>query len=109
LEWYSKTYFSHLTGKIAVGEFTPIYFYHPLVPARVRNSLGSDVKFIVMVRDPVERAFSQYQHNVRDNLEHEGFERALFLEQARFKYSNLVFRVRWQRAQCFLDYPILLS
>ena len=89
MEWYSKTYFSHLAGKIAVGEITPIYFYHPQVPARVRSCLGSEVKFIVMVRDPVERAFSQYQHNVRDNLEHERFERALFLEQARLNEYRL--------------------
>ena len=43
-----------------------------------------DTKLICVLRDPVDRAFSEYQHSVRDNFETEEFARALDLEDARF-------------------------
>jgi hypothetical protein len=41
------------------------------------------IKFIICLRDPVERAFSHYLHAVASAREHETFERALELEEAR--------------------------
>lgn len=43
------------------GEASPSYLYHPLVPGRVRDVLP-DVRLIALLRDPVERAYSQYHH-----------------------------------------------
>lgn len=43
------------------GEATPYYLFHPLVPDRVRSALP-DVRLIVMLRDPVERAISHHNH-----------------------------------------------
>ena len=48
--------------------------------------LGHDlpgVKLVAMLRDPVERAFSAHKHELARGYEHEGFERALALEDDR--------------------------
>jgi Sulfotransferase domain len=46
-----------------VCEATPYYLFHPQVPYRVRGSLGG-ARLIVLLRDPVERAISHYEHSV---------------------------------------------
>lgn len=43
----------------AIGEVTPFYIPDPLVPARIRE-VSPDAKIIMMLRDPVERAYSHY-------------------------------------------------
>jgi Sulfotransferase domain len=43
------------------GEATPYYLFHPLSPERIAHDLPF-AKFIVMLREPVSRAISQYQH-----------------------------------------------
>jgi hypothetical protein len=65
------------------GEATPYYLCHPRVPRLVAEELP-DVKLIALLRDPADRAFSQYQM-VRDEygLEPLGFEEALAAEEER--------------------------
>jgi hypothetical protein len=58
------------------GEATPYYLYHPQVPERI-SSLTPYAKLIALLRDPVERAYSQYQHNVRYDKEPLSFVEAL--------------------------------
>jgi hypothetical protein len=42
-----------------VGEASPYYMFHPAVPARVAATLP-DARVIVLLRDPVARAYSNY-------------------------------------------------
>jgi hypothetical protein len=66
LAWYRAMFplRSRLPEGSVTGEASPFYLYHPLVPARMAASLP-EVKLIVLLRDPVDRAFSHYYHNVR--------------------------------------------
>jgi hypothetical protein len=64
------------------GEASPNYMIHPLAPRRIRQVLP-DVKLIALLRNPVERAYSQYQHNLRDKSEPLSFEEALKAEPER--------------------------
>ncbi len=48
-----------LGGLTVVGEASPYYMFHPAVPARVAQSLP-DARVIVLLRDPVLRAYSNY-------------------------------------------------
>lgn len=58
-------------------ESTPSYLYLPDVPALVSETLkGKNVKIIVCLRDPVQRAYSHYQMNVRRQQETESFDSA---------------------------------
>lgn len=56
--WYKKHFLHWRTGQV-IGEFTPKYFPDLKAPLRIKNSFP-DVKLIVCLRDPVDRAFSQY-------------------------------------------------
>jgi hypothetical protein len=56
--------------------------YHPFAMERMARDLPG-VKLVVMLRDPVERAFSAYKHECARGYEWETFEKALELEDDR--------------------------
>lgn len=71
------------TGEAPViFESSPYYLFHPAAPARIATALPA-AKALVLVRDPVERAYSAYTHEFRRGYETEAFERALELEEQR--------------------------
>jgi hypothetical protein len=64
-------------------ESSPYYMYHPQAVRRIAADLP-DVKIVVLVRDPIERAYSQHAHEVARGFEPElDFGRALALEPTR--------------------------
>jgi hypothetical protein len=63
---------------------TPYYLVHPLVPQRAAQLLP-DAKLIALLRNPIERAFSHYQHEVRGGRESLSFVEALDKEPERLK------------------------
>jgi Sulfotransferase domain len=64
------------------GESSPYYLYHPLAGSRIAGDLP-DARLLVLVRDPVERAYSAHTHESARRYETESFERALELETER--------------------------
>lgn len=64
------------------GEATPYYMFHPHVPQRVARDLP-DVKLIAILRNPVMRAYSHYQMQVRRGREKLPFEEAIEREDER--------------------------
>jgi Sulfotransferase domain len=79
--WY-RGQFPLRSGQRLVGEASPSYLFHPLAPERVR-SLVPDAKLVALVRDPVDRAYSHYQHEVALGREPLSFEDALGAEEER--------------------------
>jgi hypothetical protein len=66
-------------------ESSPYYMYHPHAVSRITQDLP-DVKLVVLVRDPVERAYSQHAHELARGFESEyDFARALALESGRLR------------------------
>ena len=64
-------------------EASGYYLYHPFALERLARDLPG-TKLVVMLRDPVERAFSAYKHEFARGFETEpSFERALKLEDER--------------------------
>jgi hypothetical protein len=63
-------------------ESSPYYMFHPLAVARIAADLPG-VKLIVLVRDPVERAYSAHAHELARGFETESFERAIEFESER--------------------------
>ncbi len=61
LDWY-RDQFPGSDGAIAVGEATPNYMFRPFALDRMRDTLP-DVKLIVMLRNPADRAYSHYWHD----------------------------------------------
>jgi hypothetical protein len=75
---------------LVTGEATPYYLYHPLVPERIVRTLP-DVKLIALLRNPVERAYSHYNMNCRQQKESLSFEEAIECEEERLRgeYARL--------------------
>ena len=69
-------------GPRLVGESSPYYMFHPAVPARLRAA-APDVKVIAVLRDPVERAHSQWVHETARGYETLGLMDALEAESLR--------------------------
>lgn len=69
-------------GTPVTFESSPYYMFHPLSAERIARDL-TGVKLLVLVRDPVERAYSGYAHEFARGYETEPFERALALEPSR--------------------------
>ena len=87
------------------GEATPEYIFHPHAVARIKADLP-EVKLIVLLRNPVERAYSQYWHEVRLGYEPLSFEEAIAREPERLagelERAELDTNYRWSAAadQC---------
>ncbi|MDP9394693.1 MAG: sulfotransferase [Actinomycetota bacterium] len=71
-----------LGGPAVTGEASPYYVFHPLAPARIAQALPG-VRLVLLLRDPVERAFSAHKQETHRGFETEPFERALELEDSR--------------------------
>ncbi|OKI66786.1 sulfotransferase domain-containing protein [Micromonospora sp. CB01531] len=69
-------------GPTRVGEAAPLYMFHPLAPARVAELIPA-VKLIVLLRDPVERAYSHWKERRTEGVEPLGFAEALAAEEER--------------------------
>jgi hypothetical protein len=91
LDWYRSHFplrarLAHLERRlghpVVTGEASPYYLFDPAVPTRVRASLP-EARFIVLLRDPVERAISHYRHAVEDGREQLPLEAALDAEPSR--------------------------
>jgi hypothetical protein len=67
-----------------VGEASPSYLFHPLAAERVARMLPN-ARLIVLLRNPVDRAFSHYQHEVALGREELSFEDALAQEDERMR------------------------
>jgi len=82
LTYYETRYFSSHAQEKAVGEASTSYIFDSRVPERVARSLPS-VKLVLMLRNPVERAFSNYWHSVNCGFEKLSFEEAILAEDRR--------------------------
>lgn len=61
--WY-RSLFDHCKGKI-VGEITPAYIYDEKCAERIHKLLP-DVKLIAILRNPIDRAYSQFKFTIRE-------------------------------------------
>ena len=68
-----------------LGDASIQYLYHhkEVIP-KMREMIAPDVKILIMLRNPVARAFSNYSHNT-SSYEDNNFKDALSLEDARIK------------------------
>ena len=70
--------------KLLTFEATPDYIFDPRAPERIKRDLP-DAKLIVLLREPVSRAYSHYHHMSRLGLEDLPFDRAIDAEESRLE------------------------
>lgn len=77
--------FKGVSKEIAIGEASTWYLSSPKAPQRIHHHIPN-VKLIVILRDPVKRAYSHYLHLVRDKIEPiTDFSQAMSAEENRMK------------------------
>lgn len=64
LDSYRKHFAAAEPHHLALGEASPGYICHPDAPQRILDSLG-EVRLVILLRDPIKRAVSQYWDNRR--------------------------------------------
>ncbi len=91
IPWYRAQFPSLIQGDIGetigrqrciTGEASPYYLFHPHAPARAALVVPQ-AKLIVLLRNPVDRAYSNYYHSVKRGYETLSFEEALAQEETR--------------------------
>ena len=91
LSWYRgqfpfkirRYYAEHIRKQdFITGEASPNYLYFPNVPKRVAE-ICPQAKLIVLLRNPVDRAYSHYRHQVAREREKLSFEDATACEEER--------------------------
>ena len=78
------THHSRYGRQLLTGEASPFYLFHPLVPVRAFKVLPK-AKLIVVLRDPVDRAYSHFEMSCRRGEESLTFEEAIAEEPLRLK------------------------
>ncbi|HSQ68702.1 MAG TPA: sulfotransferase [Steroidobacteraceae bacterium] len=84
--WY-RAHFG-LAGEPGLNlDSSPYYLFHPCVPKRMHDLLP-EARLIVLLRDPVRRAYSHYRHEFDKGREKLSFEAAIDAEPARVEEAG---------------------
>jgi len=89
IDWYWKQFpllqeKPNSDEKSLTGESTPYYLFHPLAAKRIFKHLPK-IKLILQLRNPVDRAYSHYNHAVRVGNESLSFDEAIKQEPERLR------------------------
>jgi len=92
INWYKVLFPSIFTKKIRTlagkktltCDGTGSYIIDPHAPKRIKKMIP-DVKFVVMLRNPVDRTLSHYKRRIRNKKEKRSFEEAIEYEQNHFE------------------------
>jgi len=110
IDWYAG-FFKDSKDEKSIGEASPRYLFYPDVAEKIHR-FNKDIKLICILRNPVDRAYSHYWHNVRDGLEDLSFKEAVDREKERIKESDYNYRAYsyisrgfyYDQIRHFLDY-----
>lgn len=106
VEWYQSQFPEKPEPHYLAGEKSPYYLFHPLVPSRVK-ALYPHVKLIIVLRNPIDRAYSHYWHNVRDQRETLSFAEALKAEPSRLAGQQKKLQQPGYKSPSYLRYSYL--
>lgn len=76
LDWYHQTYFSHVTTEQVLGEKSTSYIERPDAAPRAAKVLGA-AEIVVLLRDPVTRAVSNWRFSTDNGFEDRPLAQAL--------------------------------
>jgi hypothetical protein len=100
-----KSLFNEVNDEISIGESTVLYlYYYKHAIDNIKKYLGENVKIIIMLRNPTDRAYSAFQHVSRGLKEQNSFEEALEIEKGRMdKESSLTPMVMYKEMGLYHD------
>jgi len=78
-----ESFFKNVKNEKAIGDISPDYLYYYENSIKNIKHYLNDPKIIIILRNPADRAFSQWSHAKRDGIENLSFEEALEAEEIR--------------------------
>ncbi|HUG79485.1 MAG TPA: sulfotransferase domain-containing protein [Burkholderiales bacterium] len=100
LDWYSSRWFQAAPADTVCGEKSTNYLESPDAARRIATDVPR-VKLVFILRDPAERAWSNYLWSRMNGMENETFERALELEPQRER--DLAPELRFARPHAYFS------
>lgn len=98
IDWY-KSFFS--SKDILKGEVTPDYMIYGYVPERIYRTLGDKVRLLFILRNPILRAYSQFNfHQMKGVESRRDFEKVI--ENERLDYENELYN-SWYNPTYYLS------
>ncbi len=82
LAFYQKKYFSHWNNEKYIGDARHRNLYLPFIPERI-HQVNPDAKFIIILRQPADRAFAHWWHWYSREMETLSFEEAILADLER--------------------------
>lgn len=79
---FQKKFLQYRKQKFTSGEASPMYIFNSVAAKRI-SELLPQVKLIAILRNPVDRAYSHYNMQVKNGYESLSFEDALAIEEKR--------------------------
>jgi len=84
-----QSLFKQVKQQKAIGESSVFYlFYYQDAINEIKNRLGDDIKIIIMLRNPIDRAYSAFQHVSRGLKEQQTFEHSIQIEKGRLEQDR---------------------
>ena len=81
-----QSLFDDVKDEKAIGESTVLYlYYYELAIKNIKKYLGEEIKIIIMLRNPADRAYSAFHHVSRGFKENNSFEKSLEIEKGRME------------------------
>jgi len=93
IEWYSQHFKEALPNQI-IGDITPDYILYQYAAKRIFDDLGKDIKIIVLLRNPVDRAFSQFNFHQAMKVEDETSFKKIIKNYPPIDLENKIF-INW--------------
>lgn len=82
LEYYRSKYFKEHANEKRIGEISTSYLFNANAAKRIFD-FNPEIKLVAMLRNPVDRTYSNYWHSVKNGIENESFDFAIQNESVR--------------------------
>lgn len=89
VEYYSEFFTEAYNAEKLIGEFTPDYLQYSFVPRRILDTLGK-IKILIILRNPLDRAYSQFNFHkmLGHEKKHSDFEKILEKEEVIYSIDS---------------------
>lgn len=101
MKWYLN-HFSEALPHQKIGDITPDYILYKETAQRIYNDLGKDIKIIVLLRNPVNRTFSQFNFHKAAKVEQEDDFRKIIKNYPKIDLENSNF-INWYTPSYYVE------